>query len=48
MIQFLLIAGLFTVNDIIDLAKRKEYKDMTCYIIFMAIVIAAGVFHAIR
>ena len=48
LIRFLLIAGIFTVVDIIDYAKRKERKDMTIYLVFMAIAVAAGVLYAIR
>ncbi|MCL2837898.1 MAG: hypothetical protein FWE04_02375 [Oscillospiraceae bacterium] len=48
LIRFLLIAGIFTVVDIIDYVKRKERKDMTIYIFFMAAAITAGVLYAIR
>ena len=48
LIRFLLIAGIFTIADIFDYAKCKEYKDMTIYIVFMAAAITAGVFYAIR
>ena len=48
MIRFFLIAGLFTVVDIIDIIKRKERAELAIYIIFMTTVIVMGVIYGIR
>ena len=47
MFRFLLIAAIFAASDIADLIKRKEYTDIAIYAVFMAIVIAGGIY-AIR
>jgi len=48
LVRFLLIAGLFTVVEVLAFKKKRQFKDMTIYIIFMAAIITAGVLYAIR
>jgi len=47
MARFLLIAGIFAVVDFWEFKRSKLWREMWIYCVFMAIVIAAGVFYAI-